>query len=62
MIITCGKDQNNGIKLDHSLDLGRYDHGRSSFYRVLLLHTTGLALRFTLACHNSDDLFKAFIV
>ena len=24
--------------------------------------TTGLALRFTLVCHNSDDLFKAFIV
>ena len=24
--------------------------------------TTGLALRFTLVCCNSDDLFKAFIV
>ena len=24
--------------------------------------TTGLALRFTLVCHNSDDLFNAFMV
>ena len=24
--------------------------------------TTGLALQFTLVCHNSDNLFKAFIV
>ena len=24
--------------------------------------TTGLALQFPLVCHNSDDLFKAFIV
>ena len=36
---------------------------RSQLFQLLSCSpsTTGLTLRFTLICHNSDDLFKAFI-
>ena len=53
-------------KLSHDLDVSseiNTEVGPWSFQLLLCSpSTTGLALWFTLVCHNSDDKFKAFIV